>query len=98
MTDSYVYAALLLSRAGKPITGESIVDVLRAGGIEADPERANRLAQALDGVDMVEVVKNAGIASVEAPSPPPEVKKEEPKPEQQEEDWGIGQGLTDLFK
>jgi len=84
----YIYAALLLHKAGKPIKEESIKAVLTAAGIAVDDARIKALVAALDGVNIEEAISKAAVAPVAvaaapaaaaqaAAAPAPEDKKEE---------------------
>ncbi len=85
----YVYAAMLLHRAGKKVDEPSVKRVLEAAGVSVDETRVKSLIAALDGVNIDEAVQKAA-APVAAPAAPAgssgaEAKKEEKKKEQQEE-------------
>lgn len=86
----YVYAALLLHNAGKPVDEENLTKLLDAAGISADAVRVKALVASLEGVDIDEAMKTAptvmAAAPTAAPAPeaPPEAKKEEKKDEEEE--------------
>ena len=48
MSLHYMYATMLLHKAGTPITGENIAKVLTAGGIEVDVRETHKIATAID--------------------------------------------------
>ncbi len=95
----YMYAAMLLHSAGKPISEDAVTNTLTAAGIGADSSRVKALCAALADVDIEEALKApvfaAGAAPAAAPAAveeaPEEVKEEEPE---EEEDL---QGLGALF-
>jgi len=60
----YIYAALLLHKAGKPIKEESVKAVLTAAGIAVDDARIKALVAALDGVNIEEAISKAAVAPV----------------------------------
>ena len=60
----YIYAALLLHKAGKPIKEESVKAVLTAAGIAVDDARIKALVAALDGVNIEEAISKAVAAPV----------------------------------
>jgi len=66
----YIYAALLLHKAGKPIKEESIKAVLTAAGIAVDDARIKALVAALDGVNIEEAISKAAVAPVAAAAAP----------------------------
>ena len=65
----YIYAALLLHKAGKPIKEESIKAVLTAAGIAVDDSRIKALIAALDGVNIDEAISKAAAAPVAIAAP-----------------------------
>jgi len=101
----YVYAAMLLHRAGKEIDEKNLAGVLNAAGINADPVRVKALVASLAEVDIEEAIK-APPAFMAAPAPtaaPPaaseakpaeEKKKEE---EEKEKEEAALEGLGALF-
>jgi large subunit ribosomal protein L12 len=78
----YVYSALLLHAAGKPVTEEGIASVLKAAGVAVDQTRAKALVAALQGVDIAKAIATAAVAPAAAPAG--EAKKEEKKEEKKE--------------
>jgi len=66
----YIYAALLLHKAGKPIKEESIKAVLTAAGIAVDDARIKALVAALDGVNIEEAISKAAVAPVAVAAAP----------------------------
>jgi len=101
----YVYAAMLLHKAGKEITEESLSKVLEAAGVNVDPIRVKSLVAALEGVDIEEAIKSAALAPVAAPAPAAgsaeaggEEKEEKKKAEEEEakEEEAL-EGLASLF-
>jgi large subunit ribosomal protein L12 len=65
----YIYAALLLHKAGKPIKEESVKAVLTAAGIAVDDARIKALVAALDGVNIDEAISKAAAAPVAIAAP-----------------------------
>ena len=101
----YVYAALLLHKAGKQIDEENVKKVLSAAGINPDEARVKALVAALSEVDIDEVLKNATAAPVAAPAAPaapaeekkPEAKEEKKEEKKEEEKEEALAGLSALF-
>ena len=103
----YVYAALLLHRAGKEISEESVKKVLSAAGVNPDEARVKALVAALSEVDIDEILKSAATAPAvpaAAPAPAeeaekkPEAKKEEKKKEEEKKESEEAlAGLSALF-
>ncbi|WP_292370890.1 50S ribosomal protein P1 [Methanoregula sp. UBA64] len=100
----YIYAALLLHKAGKNVDENGVKAVLTAAGVKADDARVKALIAALDGVNIEEAISKAAAAPVAvaaaAPAaaghaaPAKEEHKEEDK--KQEEESGMA-GLGALF-
>jgi len=99
----YVYAALLLHKAGKQINEENLKKVLTAAGIDPDEVRVKSLVAAISEVNIDEVLKSATTipmaVTTAAPAPaaaeakPAEEKKKEEKKEEEE----ALAGLSALF-
>ncbi|MCS7120482.1 MAG: 50S ribosomal protein P1 [Nitrososphaerota archaeon] len=96
----YIYAAMLLHRAGKPIDEDNITKVLEAAGITVDQHRVKALVAALSEIDISEAIKSAPpfMAAPQVPSAAPsaptthEKPKEEKKEEKTEEEALAGLG------
>ena len=96
----YIYAALLLHKAGKPINENDVKAVLTAAGIDANESRIKALVAALDGVNIEEAISKAAVAPVAAAvapvaaagAAPVEAPVEEEKKEDAEESGMAGLG------
>jgi len=99
----YVYAAMLLHKAGKEINEKSVSELLTAAGVKADSVRVKALVASLAEVDIDEAIKTAPAMMAAAPAPAaPEAAKEEKKEEEPEEDESkkeeaAMEGLGSLF-
>ncbi|MGC8850275.1 MAG: 50S ribosomal protein P1 [Candidatus Bathyarchaeia archaeon] len=97
---NYIYAALLLHSAGKPVDEKNLKDVLSAAGINPDENRVKALVAALSEIDIDEALKVA--VSAPAPVQPAEAKpaaekkEEKPKEEEKKEEEAL-EGLGALF-
>ena len=104
----YVYAAMLLHKAGKSIDEKNLTEVLKSAGVNADPVRVKALVASLSEVDIDEAIKSSPtmmpIAAAptavptEAATPkakPAEEKKE--KEEEKEKEEAALEGLGALF-
>ena len=101
MTDSYMYAALLLHKAGKPITEDSLTSVVKAAGVDVDQVKVKALASALSEINVDEALKSASTMAVAAPAaaaPAAAAAKAEEKPKEDEkkEEEALA-GLASLF-
>jgi large subunit ribosomal protein L12 len=96
----YVYAALLLHKAGGKLTAKAMEDVLTAAGSTPDKGRIKALLAALKDVDIDEALKSAAAMPIAAApaaagaAAPAEAKKEEKEEEPEEE---VTAGLGSLF-
>ena len=89
----YVYAAMLLHKAGKEINEKSVSNVLTAAGITVDAVRVKALIASLSEVNIDEAIKAAPTMMAAAPAAPaaaaPEAEqkpKEEDKKKKAEEE------------
>lgn len=100
--DPYLHAVLLLHGAGKEVTKENIISVIKASGAEADDAKAKVLADAVKDVNFEDLLKNVAVAAA-APAPAaPAAGEAKKKEEKKEEDEGkkeeqAAEGLASLF-
>jgi large subunit ribosomal protein L12 len=102
MKMEYIYAAMLLHKAGKPVDEAGMKKVLEAAGVSVDEARIKAVVASLEGVKIDDVLKEAAAAPVAAPAAEapkaegaPE-KKEKPK-EEKKDDSEAAAGLGALF-
>lgn len=62
----YVYAAMLLHKAGQKVDEHNVKHVLEAAHVKADDARVKALVAALEGVNIDEAIEKAAIAQVAA--------------------------------
>ncbi len=102
----YVYAALLLHKAGKEVNEEHLTKVLTAAGVNADPVRLKALVASLAEVDIDEAIKTSPslisaplIPTAPAPATEEKPAKEEKKKEEEEKEKEEAalEGLGALF-
>ena len=101
----YVYAAMLLHKAGKKINEKKLTEVLSAAGVKADPVRLKALVASLAEVDIEEAIKTSPslVASAPAPTAPAPASEEKPakekekKEEEKEKEEAALEGLGALF-
>ena len=94
----YIYAAMVLHKAGKEVNEAAVTKVLESAGIQVDASRVKVLVAALKDVDIEQAIKeSAVIAPAAAPSTPnvgevpaQKEKKEEDKPSTEEAAAGLG--------
>jgi large subunit ribosomal protein L12 len=96
----YMYAAMLLHSAKKPITEEAVTAILAAAGVAADGVRVKALVAALAEVNIDEALKAPVFAAAAPAAAPAEVKEEKKaaaKPKVEEKKEEDLQGLGALF-
>jgi len=100
----YIYAALLLHKAGREINEEAVRKVIEASGISYNEAKSKALVAALSEVNIDEALKAAltaaptaaaPAATAAAPAEAKKPKKEEEKEEKKEEEALAG--LSALF-
>jgi large subunit ribosomal protein L12 len=91
----YVYGALLLNAAGKPIDEKGLTGVLTAAGVTPDTARVKALIASLDGVNIAEVLAKAETFSAPAAAPAPSAEKKDGKGEKKEEEKKEEKGVSE---
>lgn len=100
--DPYLHAVLLLHGAGKEVSKDGIVAVIKASGAEADDAKAKVLAEAVKGVNFEDLLKQsvtvaAAPAAAEAAPAAGGEKKKEKKEEEGKKEEEAAEGLANLF-
>jgi large subunit ribosomal protein L12 len=101
----YVYGALLLNAAQKPIDEKGLGGVLNAAGVAPDSARVKALLASLEGVNLAELLAKAETFAAPSAAAAPTDKKEgkaEKKEEAKPEEKGVteeeaAEGLSALF-
>lgn len=100
----YIYAVMLLSKAGKEVNEANVTAVLKAAGVEADAAKVKSLIAALDGVDIDQVIAESAVvtapaaglapaaASTDSAAAPAAEEKKEEAPAQSDADSAAGLG------
>jgi large subunit ribosomal protein L12 len=99
MTDSYMYAALVLHKAGKKVDEAGLTSVVKAAGVDVDQVKVKALASALSEINIDEALKNAAtmaVAAAPAAAAPAAKAEEKPKVEEKKEEEALA-GLASLF-
>ncbi len=101
----YVYAALLIDAAGKEVTEQRLMEIVKAAGLPADEARAKAMVASLKGINIKDVIKNAqtmqmaaapaGSAPAQGAAPKAEHKKDSEAEKKSEEE--AASGLAGLF-
>ena len=83
----YIYAAMLLHKAGKNIDESAVTKILNAAEIKVDPARVKSLVAVLSEVDINEAIKNStALMTAPATSQASQPKAETEKPAEKEEE------------
>jgi large subunit ribosomal protein L12 len=91
----YIYAALLLHKAGKTVDEAGIKKIVEAAGLQVDESKVKSLVTALSGVDIEKAISEAAISTTSAPAAT-ETKKEDKKEEAKAAE-AAAEGLSALF-
>ena len=99
----YIYAALLIHKAGQKVEEASVKKVLEAAGVKADDARVKALVASLEGVNIDEAIEKSAVAPVAAAAPvgeapaKKEVKKETSEADEKKDEEAAAAGLSALF-
>ncbi len=96
----YIYAALLLDAAGKEVSEQNLLSVVKAAGMDPDEARAKAVVSSLKGVNIKDVIKNAQsvqAAPAAAPAKATKEEKKEAKHEEKKSEEEAASGLASLF-
>lgn len=100
----YIYAAMLIHKAGGKVDEATVKKVLDAAGVKADDTRIKALVASLEGVNIDEAIEKAAVATVAAapvasaaPAAGGEAKKEEKKEDDKKSEQQAAAGLGALF-
>ncbi|MFH2020317.1 MAG: 50S ribosomal protein P1 [archaeon] len=95
----YVYAAMLLHKAGQKVDEAGVKKVLEAAGVKVDDSRVKALVASLESVNIEDAIKQAAMpVAVAAPAAAHAEKKHEEKPkEEKKNDAEAAAGLGALF-
>jgi large subunit ribosomal protein L12 len=102
----YVYAAMLLHKAGKEINEKNLEQVLTAAGVNVDAVRVKALVASMAEVDIDEAIKSAptmmaapvaSAAAAPTEKAKPEKEKEKKEEEEKAKEEAALEGLGALF-
>ena len=98
----YIYAALLLHKAGHKVDEKSLKKVVEAAGITADEARIKALIASLEGINIDEAISKAPAMAVAAPvaastGAAASAEKKEEKKEEGITESAAAEGLGALF-
>ena len=97
----YVYAALLIHKAGKAVDEATVTKVLEVAGVTVDAAKVKALIASLDGVNIEEAISKAAVAAPAAAAPAassePAAKEEVKEEKKEEDDSAAAAGLGALF-
>jgi len=99
----YVYAAMLLHKAGQKIDEAGIKKVLEAAHVKVDDARAKALVSALEGVNIDEAIEKAvmpiavAVAPAASGATAPKVDEKKKDEEEKKSEEAAAVGLGQLF-
>ncbi|OIO66504.1 50S ribosomal protein P1 [Candidatus Woesearchaeota archaeon CG_4_10_14_0_2_um_filter_57_5] len=99
----YVYAAMLIHKAGKDITEDTVSSVLKAAGVAVDEAKVKALCAALKDVDIEAAIKEAAVTPVAAVAAAPasagaaEQKEDKKEEDEKKNEEAAAAGLGALF-
>ncbi len=94
----YIYAAMLLHKAGKEVNEENVSQVLTAAGINADAARVKALIASLGDINIDEAIKSApAITATATPVAAPTTEEAKPAEEEKKKEEEALEGLGALF-
>jgi len=106
----YIYATLLLYKAGKEVNEENLKRVLEAAGVQVDEVRVKSLVAAVKSIDIGKVLEQsmampmpAATAAPAAPTTATSEEKKEEKPKEEKEESkelseeALSEGFASLF-
>ncbi len=97
----YIYAAMIIHKAGHKVTEESVKKVLEAAGAKHDASKIKALVAALENVNIEEAIAKAAVAApVAAPAahaPAAAHGHKEEKKKEEKNDEAAAAGLGALF-
>lgn len=97
---NYIYAALLLHSAGKPVNEDGLKSVVSATGTQPDAARIKAMVSALEGVNIEEAISKAAMpvaAAAPVAAAPAEKKSEVSAEEEKKKAEEAVEGLSSLF-
>jgi large subunit ribosomal protein L12 len=93
----YVYAAMLLHKAGKKIEEPAVRKVLEAAGVAPDEARIKALVASLEGLDIDKAIETASVVAAAPASAPAKEEKKADKEEEKKTEEMAAAGLGALF-
>ena len=93
----YIYAAMLLHKAGKKVEEHAVKKVLEAASVKVDEARVKALVAALEGVNIDEAIAKAAVPIAVAAAPETKHEKKEEKKDDKKSDEQAAAGLGALF-
>jgi large subunit ribosomal protein L12 len=95
----YVYAAMLLHKAGKEINEAGIEGILKSAGVEFDSARVKAMVASIKNINIDEAIEKAAVAPAAAPiaAEGGEAKEEETEEDDEKKEEEAAAGLGALF-
>lgn len=93
----YVYAALLLHKAGKSIDEANLKKVIEAAGASFNEAKAKTLVASLAGVDIEKELANASVMAASSAGPASSVGEAKKEEKEEVKTEAAAEGLSALF-
>lgn len=97
----YIYAAMLIHKAGKKVDESTLTKVLEAAGVSVDSAKVKVVVASLNGVNIDEAIAKASVSAAPAAAAAPAAgkteKKEEKKEDTKKQEEAASAGLSSLF-
>jgi large subunit ribosomal protein L12 len=95
----YIYAAMLLHKAGKEVNEAGIEGILKTAGVEFDSARVKALVASIKNINIDEAIEKAAVAPAAAPVAAAEggEAKEEAEEDNEKKEEEAAAGLGALF-
>ena len=94
----YVYAAMLLHKAGKEISEAGVEGILKSAGVEFDSTRVKALVASVKNINIDEAIAKAAVAAPSAAAAPVAAAvEEEPEEDAGKKEEEAAAGLGALF-
>ena len=92
----YIYSALLLNAVGKQVNEENVKKLLESVGVSVQDSKVKTLINALEGVDIKDVISKSANIAVSAPAQNASEKVEEKKEEEDEDEVSVEEAASGL--
>ena len=93
----FVYAAMLLHKAGKEINESNVEAILKSAGVEVDTTRVKAMVASIKNINIDEAIQKAAVAPTAAPASVSSEEKQETEEDTSKKEEEAAAGLGALF-